>query len=85
MHHRDANGPLPVQVEMYADGGARGGVLEAEGMVEIKFRGPDLRAAMARTDATVRRLKVGRAARHPIFLLRSVRSLMRIDDRLLRG
>lgn len=47
---------------MYADGGARGGVLEAEGMVEIKFRSPDLRAAMARTDATVRRLKVGRAA-----------------------
>lgn len=49
---------VATQVEMYADGGARGGVLEAEGMVEIKFRTPDLLAAMARTDPTVRRLKV---------------------------
>lgn len=43
---------------MYADGGARGGVLEPEGMVEIKFRTPELRAAMARIDPVIRQLKV---------------------------
>jgi Carboxyl transferase domain len=43
---------------MYADTGARGGVLEPEGMVEIKFRAPELRAAMARIDPVIRSLKV---------------------------
>ena len=45
---------------MYADTGARGGVLEPEGMVEIKFRAPELRAAMARIDPVIRSLKVQR-------------------------
>jgi hypothetical protein len=35
-------------VEMYADPGARGGVLEPEGVVEIKFRTPDLVKLMHR-------------------------------------
>ena len=35
-------------VEMYADPHARGGVLEPEGVVEIKFRTPDLIAMMHR-------------------------------------
>ncbi len=43
---------------MYADSGARGGVLEPEGMVEIKFRMPELRSAMARIDPVIRQLKV---------------------------
>lgn len=47
-----------MQVEMYADSGARGGVLEPEGMVEIKFRTPELRAAMGRLDPQIRQLKV---------------------------
>ena len=46
---------------MYADTGARGGVLEPEGMVEIKFRAPELRAAMARMDPVIRSLKVHRS------------------------
>lgn len=41
------------QVEMYADPAGRGGVLEAEGMVEIKFRTPDLIAAMHRLDPVI--------------------------------
>ncbi len=35
-------------VEMYADPTARGGVLEPEGVVEIKFRKPDLVRMMHR-------------------------------------
>lgn len=38
----------PVAVEMYADPGARGGVLEPEGIVEIKFREGELVRAMHR-------------------------------------
>ena len=38
----------PTHVEMYADPKARGGVLEPEGVVEIKFRQPDLIKAMHR-------------------------------------
>ena len=41
------------RIEMYADPTARGGVLEPEGLVEIKFRTPDLLATMARLDPAV--------------------------------
>ena len=41
----------------YADNGVRGGVLEAEGMVEIKFRTPDLLATMHRIDPVIAKLK----------------------------
>ena len=37
---------LRLQVEMYADPVARGGVLEPEGIAEINFRTPDLLKAM---------------------------------------
>lgn len=42
---------------MYADPGARGGVLEPEGIVEIKFRTPDLIKAMHRLDPVLLNLK----------------------------
>lgn len=42
---------------MYADPGARGGVLEPEGIVEIKYRTPDLIKAMHRLDSVIHRLK----------------------------
>ncbi len=45
-------------VEMYADTTARGGVLEPEGIIEIKFRQPDLVAAMHRMDPVLLSLKV---------------------------
>lgn len=41
---------------MYADPTARAGVLEPEGIVEIKFRDAELKAAMLRTDAELARL-----------------------------
>ena len=44
---------MRAQVEMYADPAGRGGVLEAEGMVEIKFRTPELIAAMHRLDPVI--------------------------------
>lgn len=47
------------KVEMYADPLARGGVLEPEGIVEIKFRTPDLLAVMNRIDPVILQLKVG--------------------------
>ena len=49
---------LNVQVEMYADPSASGGVLEPEGIVEIKFRTPDLIAMMHRLDPSILHLKV---------------------------
>ncbi|MEW5311712.1 MAG: hypothetical protein WDW38_003401 [Sanguina aurantia] len=45
------------QVEMYADPTARGGVLEPEGVVEIKFRSPDLLKMMHRIDPKIRQLR----------------------------
>ncbi|KAJ1555692.1 acetyl-coenzyme-A carboxylase, partial [Cladochytrium tenue] len=47
----------PAMMEMYAEENARGGVLEPEGIVEIKFRKPQLVAAMERLDPAYRSLK----------------------------
>jgi acetyl-CoA carboxylase/biotin carboxylase 1 len=44
-------------MEMYADKEARGGVLEPEGIVEIKFRRDKVLATMERLDAEYARLK----------------------------
>ncbi|KAI9279387.1 acetyl-CoA carboxylase [Sporodiniella umbellata] len=44
-------------MEMYADNQARGGVLEPEGIVEIKYRKPQLLATMARLDQKYGQLK----------------------------
>ncbi|ORZ25473.1 acetyl-CoA carboxylase [Absidia repens] len=44
-------------MEMYADVQARGGVLEPEGIVEIKYRRPQLLATMERLDPTYADLK----------------------------
>ncbi|ORX91331.1 acetyl-CoA carboxylase [Basidiobolus meristosporus CBS 931.73] len=44
-------------MEMYADNKAKAGVLEPEGIVEIKFRKPHLLAAMERLDEKYRELK----------------------------
>ncbi|KAI8377671.1 acetyl-CoA carboxylase [Radiomyces spectabilis] len=44
-------------MEMYADVNARGGVLEPEGIVEIKYRKPQLLATMERLDTKYAELK----------------------------
>jgi acetyl-CoA carboxylase/biotin carboxylase 1 len=44
-------------MEMYADVNARGGVLEPEGIVEIKYRKPQLLATMERLDTQYAQLK----------------------------
>ncbi|XP_058387618.1 acetyl-CoA carboxylase 2 isoform X2 [Diceros bicornis minor] len=46
----------PLCIEMYADKESRGGVLEPEGTVEIKFRKKDLIKAMRRIDPAYRKL-----------------------------
>ena len=46
----------PDMVEMYADDTARGAVLEPEGVVEIKFRRPEILAAMHRLDGQLKTL-----------------------------
>lgn len=51
-----------LQIEMYADNYARGGVLEPEGIVEIKFRAADLIATMHRLDPIILELKASNAA-----------------------
>lgn len=52
---------------MYADPTARGGVLEPEGMVEIKFRSNDIKKAMHRLDPEIKKLKVGVVASDYFF------------------
>eukprot|EP00850_Spirogloea_muscicola_P010152 SM000058S18582 [mRNA] locus=s58:582944:601807:- [translate_table: standard] len=47
----------PSKIEMFADESARGGVLEPEGMVEIKFRRAELIKTMHRLDPTLIALK----------------------------
>ncbi|KAI9329995.1 acetyl-CoA carboxylase [Obelidium mucronatum] len=47
----------PEMMEMYAEENSRGGVLEPEGIVEIKFRKPQLLAAMERLDPKYKALK----------------------------
>ena len=46
-----------LQVEMYADPTARAGVLEPQGVVEIKFKQPDLLALMQRLDPGIAALR----------------------------
>ncbi|XP_061459332.1 acetyl-CoA carboxylase 2 isoform X2 [Rhineura floridana] len=46
----------PLYVELYADKESRGGILEAEGTVEIKFRRKELLKTMRRVDATCARM-----------------------------
>ncbi|XP_063060931.1 acetyl-CoA carboxylase-like isoform X2 [Engraulis encrasicolus] len=52
----------PEHMEMYADVDSRGGVLEPEGTVEIKFRKKDLLKAMLRVDQQYRSLRERLAA-----------------------
>jgi acetyl-CoA carboxylase/biotin carboxylase 1 len=47
----------PTMMEMYAEEDSRGGILEAEGIVEIKFRRPQMLATMERLDEPYRILK----------------------------
>ncbi|KAJ3169538.1 acetyl-coenzyme-A carboxylase [Geranomyces variabilis] len=47
----------PDMMEMYAEERSRGGVLEPQGIVEIKFRRPQMVAAMERLDEQYRTLK----------------------------
>ena len=47
----------PERIEMYADNTARGGVLEPEGMVEIKYRDSLLFKTMHRLDPVIKTLK----------------------------
>eukprot|EP00850_Spirogloea_muscicola_P013374 SM000090S24336 [mRNA] locus=s90:291408:309581:- [translate_table: standard] len=47
----------PSKIEMFADESARGGVLEPEGMVEIKFRRAELVKTMHRLDPTLIAIK----------------------------
>ena len=49
---------MQMQVEMYADPAASGSVLEPEGIVEIKYRTPDLLATMHSLDPVLQQLKV---------------------------
>jgi hypothetical protein len=46
------------QIEMYADPTARGGILEPEGIVEIKFRTPEIIRMMRRLDPELKAMTV---------------------------
>lgn len=48
----------PRYMEMFADNTSRGGVLEPDAMVEIKFRNKDIIKTMYRVDVVIHQLKV---------------------------
>jgi len=48
----------PRFMEMFADTTSRGGILEADAIVEIKFRTKDIVKTMHRTDSVIHQLKV---------------------------
>lgn len=50
----------PRYMEMFADPTGRGGILEAEGTVEIKFRARDILKTMHRCDNVLINLKVNK-------------------------
>ncbi|KAG2488653.1 hypothetical protein HYH03_012820 [Edaphochlamys debaryana] len=71
-------------VETFADPTARGGVLEPEGIVEIKFRTPDLVKLMHRTDPTIVALRAaGTTAADPAIRARE-RELLPTYSRIAR-
>ncbi|KAL7421005.1 acetyl-coenzyme-A carboxylase [Cryptotrichosporon argae] len=53
----------PEHMTMFVDNDSRGGVLEPEGIVEVKYRKPKVQATMARLDAEYAQLKA--AAENP--------------------
>jgi len=55
----------PERIEMYADPTARGGVLEPEGMVEIKYRDSQLYKTMHRLDPVIKSLKSSDGQQQP--------------------
>ena len=59
----------PRYMEMFADNTSRGGVLEASGIVEIKFRAKDIVKAMHRVDTVIQELKVRSRCLFNNFLL----------------
>jgi len=48
----------PRFMEMFADGTSKGGVLEPDAIVEIKFRQKDIVKTMHRVDSVIHKLKV---------------------------
>ena len=62
-------------MEMYADPNSRGGVLEPEGTVEIKFKEKDIRATMRRLDEKYNTLIAGQSGVRSGVMSRQVRSV----------
>lgn len=60
----------PRFMEMFADNTSRGGILEADAIVEIKFRNKDIVKTMHRIDSVIQKLKV------IIMISRQVNSFM---------
>eukprot|EP00889_Picochlorum_renovo_P007752 jgi/Picre1/34782/NNA_002248.t1 len=65
----------PDQIESYADTTANGGVLEPEGMVEIKFRSKELISAMHRLDPVMKALVTSHGADHSLVKEREAKLL----------
>lgn len=59
----------PRCMEMFADNTSRGGVLEADAIVEIKFRNKDIVKTMHRVDSVIQKLKVNTATSRQVKLV----------------
>ena len=65
----------PEQIESYADTTGKGGVLEPEGMVEIKFRAKELITTMHRIDPVIKQLTAEHGADHKLVKDRQAKLL----------
>ena len=65
----------PDQIESYADTTGKGGVLEPEGMVEIKFRAKELIATMHRIDPVMKQLVADHGVDHKLVEERQAKLL----------
>ena len=65
----------PDQIESYADTTGKGGVLEPEGMVEIKFRAKELISTMHRIDPVMKNLVAEHGATHSLVKEREAKLL----------
>jgi len=65
----------PEQIESYADTTGKGGVLEPEGMVEIKFRAKELITTMHRIDPVIKKLTAEHGVDHHLVKERQAKLL----------
>jgi len=75
----------PGKMEMYCDPSARGGVLEPEAIVEIKYRAREIRRTMERLDPVVRELTADLANANTQLEKETIEQKLKVREEMLAG